>query len=144
MNSRRLNHRSASSGRSRRAPAASRRGLPRRDFVNPEREVEIYQTTRKLLTAVSAAAALALGSARASDQALLDALVRKGILTDQEAQEVSKEAVQPTAPAKSKIKLGDWVQALRLYGDIRLRYQYDDSQPQIPKAPLQTDYPNVS
>jgi polyhydroxyalkanoate synthesis regulator phasin len=82
------------------------------------------------------------------DQALIDALVRKGILSQKEARqiqaEVQKEAVQPTAPSESKIKLGDWVQELKLYGDIRLRYQYDTEQPQIPPAPLQTDYSNVS
>jgi hypothetical protein len=92
--------------------------------------------------------ALAAGPAYATDQALLDALVRKGILTDKEAQqieqEVSKEAVAPAPAIESKIKLGDWVQELKLYGDIRLRGQYDAEQPQIPPAPRQTDYPNVS
>jgi hypothetical protein len=93
-------------------------------------------------------AALTASSAYAIDQALLDALVRKGILTDKEAQqieqEVSKEAVAPPPGAESKIKLGDWVKELKLYGDLRLRGQYDVEQPQIPAAPRQTDYPNVS
>ncbi|MBV8898704.1 MAG: putative porin [Verrucomicrobia bacterium] len=93
-------------------------------------------------------AALAVSPAFATDQALLDALVRKGILTDKEAQqieeEVSKEPVAPAPGTESKIKLGDWVQELRLYGDIRLRGQYDTEQPQIPAAPRQTNYPNVS
>ena len=90
----------------------------------------------------------AAGSARATDQALLDALVRKGILTDKEARqieaEVSKEAAAPAPSPESKLKLGDWVQELKLYGDIRFRYQYDAETPQLPKAPLQPDYPNVS
>jgi hypothetical protein len=91
-------------------------------------------------------AAFAVSPSFAADQALLDALVRKGILTDKEAQqieaEVSKEPETPAPGAESKIKLGDWVKELKLYGDIRLRGQYDVEQPQIPAGPRQTDYPN--
>jgi hypothetical protein len=111
--------------------------------------MNIDHITRKGRGLALALVAATAGSAYATDQALLDALVRKGILTDKEAQkieeEVAKEGVAPSpAASESKIKLGDWVKELKLYGDIRLRYQYDDSQPQIPKAPRQTDYPNVS
>ena len=110
--------------------------------------MKIHQTARKWIALASSLAAFATGSTYATDQALLDALVRKGVLTEKEAtaieQEVSKEAIAPAPGSESKIKLGDWVKELKLYGDLRLRYQYDDSQPQIPKAPLQTNYVNVS
>ncbi|MBW0000451.1 MAG: putative porin [Verrucomicrobia bacterium] len=82
------------------------------------------------------------------DQALIDALVRKGILSQKEAEqiqaEVEKEADQTPAPPQNKIKIGDWVDELRLSGEIRLRNQWDDSTPQLPKAPRQTTYTNHS
>src|SRR5258708_30251861 len=63
--------------------------------------------------------ALSAASVRADDSALLDVLVKKGILTKQEAEklevEVSKEPV--TQPQGPNIKIGDWVQELDLYGD---------------------------
>jgi polyhydroxyalkanoate synthesis regulator phasin len=93
-------------------------------------------TTRNGLALAGCLAALAAGPASATDQALLDALVRKGVLTDQEAQqieqEVSKEAAAPAPGLEGKLKLGDWVQELKLYGDLRLRGQYDAEQPQTP------------
>ena len=65
-------------------------------------------------------------------------------MTDKEAQqieqEVSKEAAATAPGIESKIKLGDWIQELKLYGDIRLRGQYDAEQPQIPAAPRQPNY----
>lgn len=105
--------------------------------------------TRKAVALTSGLALLTAGSALATDQALLDALVRKGILTDKEAgtieQEVSKEATAPAVTtSESKIKIGDWVQELKIYGDIRMRYQYDDSEPQIGPAPRQTNFADVS
>ena len=111
-----------------------------------------YDVTRKVAALALTLAALATGAAHATDQALLDALVRKGILSDKEAQQIEAEvaneeaaaAAAPAPPPQSKLKLGDWVQELKLYGDIRFRYQYDTSEPQIPKAPNQTDYPGVS
>ena len=110
--------------------------------------MKINRPTRGFAVAVWGLAALAASPVCATDQALLGALVRKGILTEKEAQqieaEVSKEPVTPPPGAESKIKLGDWVQELKLYGDIRFRGQYDAEQTQIPKAPLQPDYPNVS
>ena len=75
--------------------------------------MKIHHTTRRLVVATFGLAALTAGPAYATDQALLDALVRKGILTDKEAkqieEEVSKEAVVPPPVAESKIKLGDGV-----------------------------------
>ncbi len=103
---------------------------------------------RRILKFIAGAFCLATGAtgtAHATDQALLDALVRKGVLTEKEAdkieQEVAKEGVTPAVTtSESKIKIGDWVKELKIYGDVRIRWQYDDSNPQIPRAPLQTDY----
>jgi hypothetical protein len=66
------------------------------------------------------------------DQALLDALVKKGVLTEKEADEISAEAAKQTvSTSAAKIQIGDWVQELRLGGDFRLRNQADQRTPLI-------------
>jgi hypothetical protein len=66
------------------------------------------------------------------DQALLDALVRKGVLTDKEATEISAEAAnQVTSSPGPKVEVGDWVKELKFSGDLRFRYQYDQRTPMI-------------
>ncbi len=64
--------------------------------------------------------------ARAQDAgALLDLLVRKKIITDQEAEEVRAELTKETATTSAgKLKLSVPITELELYGDIRLRYEY--------------------
>src|SRR5580700_5902693 len=67
-----------------------------------------------------------------SDQALLDALVRKGVLTEKEATEISAEtANEVTAPPPGQIQVGDWVKQLRLSGDLRIRNQWDQRTPLV-------------
>ena len=64
------------------------------------------------------------------DQALLDALVRKGVLTEKEATEISAEtAKEVTTGPIDKIKVGDWVKELKLSGDLRIRNQWDQRTP---------------
>jgi Putative porin len=71
------------------------------------------------------------------DQALLDALVRKGVLTDKEATEISAEAAkEATSGPTDKIKVGDWVKELKLSGDLRIRNQWDQRTPMILTNPL--------
>ncbi|HEY0794003.1 MAG TPA: hypothetical protein VGD78_23280 [Chthoniobacterales bacterium] len=84
--------------------------------------------------------AVAVASAYAQqDQALIDALVRKGILSEKDAQsieaEVQQQAVQAAPAPESKLKLGDWVQELKVSGDLRLRNQWDQASPQLPPTP---------
>jgi hypothetical protein len=60
---------------------------------------------------------------------LIDKLVEKGILTKAEAQQVATEAKEEAR--KESIKgsyaaLPAWVQNLKLKGDLRLRYQWED------------------
>jgi hypothetical protein len=62
-----------------------------------------------------------------NDSALLDALVRKGVLTDKEAEEISTEAIKESAGVTAgKLQVGDWIQELKLSGDFRLRNQWDE------------------
>ena len=63
-----------------------------------------------------------LGQAQSSD-ALLDKLVQKGILTQQEATDLRKEAANDFTKAyQVKSGLPSWVTSLRLGGDFRGRY----------------------
>lgn len=82
-----------------------------------------------------AAAAVLLGAAGAQAQdagALVDALVKKGVLTDQEAEDVRSQMMRDfaTTPA-GKLNINSSVTELKLYGDLRLRYQYDNKDPQL-------------
>src|SRR5580658_11174186 len=83
--------------------------------------------------------AFAATGVRADDSALLDVLVKKGILTKQEAEkleaEVSKEPVSTgSSDLGSRLKIGDWVQELDLYGDMRFRDYYQTYEQQNPSA----------
>jgi hypothetical protein len=82
----------------------------------------------------------------ADDSALLDVLVRKGILTQQDADRLSAEAAKEVTGAQSsdnlgsRIKIGDWVQELDLWGDLRFREYYNQLEPQLPAPPGATTY----
>jgi hypothetical protein len=95
---------------------------------------------RKTQHALALAGILALTTSAAfgDDHALIDALVRKGILTQKDAEqieaEVSKNPVPVETPA-SPLKLAPWIKELKLSGDLRLRYQFDEEQRQEPSGP---------
>ncbi len=65
-------------------------------------------------------------SIRAQDAgALLDLLVRKKLITDQEAEEVRAELTKESASTSAgKLKLSTPITELELYGDARVRYEY--------------------
>jgi hypothetical protein len=103
-----------------------------------------------LASAVAAALALSAVPAAHADEndVLLKVLVRKGILTQDEAAavkaEVAKEKAKEakiaakSAPVStsddgmmSKLDISKSVDKLKLYGDLRLRYQYDDKDQQL-------------
>jgi hypothetical protein len=61
--------------------------------------------------------------------ALLDLLVKKKLITDQEAEEVRAELTkQVSETSGGKWKLSSPITEIELYGDIRLRYQYNGGQ----------------
>ncbi len=64
---------------------------------------------------------------RAQDAgALLDLLVKKRLITDQEAEEVRGELTRDAAATSAgKLKLSSPITEIELYGDMRLRYQYN-------------------
>lgn len=77
---------------------------------------------------LAAGASLLLGGIKARGQdagALLDLLVRKKIITDQEAEDVRAELTKEAATTSAgKWKLSTPITELELYGDARLRYEY--------------------
>src|SRR6266436_4225728 len=61
--------------------------------------------------------------------ALLDLLVKKKLINDQEAEEVRAELTkQVSETSGGKWKLSAPITEIELYGDIRLRYQYNGGQ----------------
>jgi hypothetical protein len=82
--------------------------------------------------------ALTAGGAFAQDnQALIDALVRKGILTQKDAEQIESEISKNPVVSQgttSPLKLAPWIKELKLSGDLRLRYQYDQEQRQEPNV----------
>lgn len=61
--------------------------------------------------------------------ALLDLLVKKKLITDQEAEEVRAELTkQVSETSGGKWKLSTPITEIEIYGDIRLRYQYNGGQ----------------
>lgn len=78
-------------------------------------------TPNKLL-AVLGSVALMVSTASAQDGGLLELLLRKGLISDQEAEDVRADMgafqkVEAPTPTTTK---------LRLTGDVRVRYQYDN------------------
>ncbi|MCE9612082.1 MAG: putative porin [Chthoniobacter sp.] len=90
-----------------------------------------------MLTLISAGAAIS----HAQDAgALVDKLVKKGVLSSQEGEEVRADMMRDFATQTSagKINLSGSITEMKLYGDFRLRYQYDDREAQI-AAPNHVD-----
>ena len=78
----------------------------------------------KRMLAVAGLLALGLTFARAqSDGALLDALVKKGVLSDQEAEDIRADEAKEfaTTPA-GKLAVADYIKQITFYGDGRLRF----------------------
>jgi hypothetical protein len=84
------------------------------------------------LAAVAFCFAFTGSATRAQDAgALLDLLVKKRLITDQEAEEVRGELVKESAEtAAGKWKLSTPITEIELYGDVRLRYQYSGGRTQ--------------
>ena len=81
----------------------------------------------KRLTLAAVALSFVLGSFAAQAQesgALLDLLVRKRIITDQEAEEIRGELTKEySATSAGKLKISSPLTELELYGDGRVRYE---------------------
>lgn len=100
-------------------------------------------TTKTVLAASTAALAAFICQPAAQAQtadSLIDKLVEKGVLTVKEGQNLREEADKDfTRAYQSKSGLPDWVTALRIGGDIRLRYDGIYQDPPAGSAPTFTD-----
>jgi len=89
----------------------------------------------KKFVLIAVAAGLTIGvTARAQDAgALLDLLVKKRIITDQEAEEVRSELTKDVATTPAgKLKLSTPLTELEIFGDARLRYEVRTGQAGLP------------
>ncbi|MEY2498203.1 MAG: hypothetical protein QOD12_1759 [Verrucomicrobiota bacterium] len=89
----------------------------------------------KKFVLIAVAAGLMIGvTARAQDAgALLDLLVKKRIITDQEAEEVRSELTKDVATTPAgKLKLSTPLTELEIYGDARLRYEARTGEAGLP------------
>ncbi len=96
----------------------------------------------KYAAALGLAVAAAPIASAADDSALIDILQRKGVLSAKEAASVREELSHSHSDDASKIKLNSAVSELKLYGDLRMRYQYDSKDAQL--RPDQGGGSNVS
>lgn len=90
----------------------------------------MFQLKSKLLA--TAAALFAASVAFAQDSgALIDLLVRKGVLNDQEAEELRAELTKDFAANTSagKLNLSSSIADFKLSGDLRMRHQYETQAP---------------
>ena len=64
--------------------------------------------------------------------ALIGALVREGVLTEQKAENIRADIQRDLSQTSAgKIQLSKSVTELKLYGDLRLRYQYEGRDAQV-------------
>jgi len=81
---------------------------------------------------VLAATAATSGSCADNQDPLLDVLIKKGILSEQEAKDIKAEAEANqtnNVPAfASKWKISDGIKSVELFGDLRMRYEYRSAQ----------------
>lgn len=84
----------------------------------------------KSLTAFVGASVLAISASMAQDSgALIDALVKKGVLSDQEAEEIRADLTRDFATTSAgKLNLASHISQLKLYGDTRVRFEFDRQQ----------------
>lgn len=81
--------------------------------------------TIRLMTIAGALIVCTASAARASSDALIDALEKKGLLTTREAAELKETAYKDTRDMfpGTKIVIGSWLDELKISGDVRVRYE---------------------
>lgn len=91
----------------------------------------MLKTNTKWVALIVGAALTLAAAARAQDSGpLVDLLVKKGIVTDQEAEELRAELIKDFAASSSagKLNLSSSVSEFRISGDVRVRYEYRQGQ----------------
>ena len=82
----------------------------------------------KRVFAIASVLALGLTAVKAqTDGALLDALVKKGVLSDREADDIrANEAKEYSETPAAKLTIASYISKITFYGDGRLRYDVSD------------------
>ena len=98
------------------------------------------QPILKLAAALTLLSSVALTAQAQDAGALVDKLVKKGVLSSQEGEEVRADMMRDFTQqtAAGKLNINSSITELKLYGDFRLRYQYDDREAQV-AAPNHVD-----
>ena len=87
--------------------------------------LEINLATAAVWGSLALAACAQTAQPPSTSDPLLNLLLKKGILTDQEAQAIKSEAaLQTNTPSASKWKISAGIKSIELYGDMRFRYEY--------------------
>jgi Putative porin len=102
----------------------------RRATVKQGKNMSYKQLATKAVM-VTAVALMGAGApvAQANDDAILDLLVKKGVVSQREANDIREQADAQMAQAvqdASKVKVASWLQSLTFYGDFRLRDEFND------------------
>jgi hypothetical protein len=101
------------------------------------------KTLTKRIFALVGILALGITAMHAQEDALLDALVKKGVLSDQEAEDIRANIAKDYAQTPAgKLSLSNHITNLTLYGDARLRFEYLDETPQ--NKALNNSDPNIT
>jgi hypothetical protein len=85
---------------------------------------------KKTLYTLLLATTLAFSTYAQDNNALIDALVKKGVLSKEDAVQIQDDMQQQQQKTPGGfLQVGSSaVRGLRIYGDVRLRYQWDDAQ----------------
>src|SRR5689334_19351156 len=87
-------------------------------------------------TTVLALVFLIPNTSQASSDALLDLLVKKKLITQQEADQLREELKKEdakTVEQNDKTKVSSWISEMKWSGDLRLRYEFIDNSDQASK-----------
>src|SRR5260370_27550041 len=78
---------------------------------------------------VLAAAAMTNAAQAQTSDPLLNTLIKKGVLTQQEAEAIKTEAsTNAITAAASKWKINNGIKSIELFGDFRFRYEYRSAE----------------
>jgi len=92
----------------------------------------LKQPSMKLAAALALACSSSIPAPAQDAGALVDKLTQKGVLTDQEGEEVRADMTRDFAQTNAgKINLSSSIPELKLHGDFRYRFQYDNKQAQV-------------
>jgi len=92
----------------------------------------------KRLALIGSALLLAAGLRAQDSGPLIDLLVKKGMLTDQEAEQVRAELVKDFAAnsAAGKLNLSSAISEFKISGDLRMRHQIETQAPAVASGPV--------